>query len=154
MRLIWQGIGLGLAALVLLAFACANFAREWDFGSRAVVVQAEVTGRDIGSTSRRTAYSVMLGFDLQGQRYQVAARVKRSAYLTLQDGDAATIRVDPDNPRVFVWHGTLYAGWALAQAMAGLAVMALAVLSILTGVSERRTGRKGWRGAAFPWLAE
>lgn len=144
-------MGLGLAALVLLVLGCLNFYNEWDFGNRAVAVQATVAVRDVGIGTRRhrSDYRVQLRFDLAGQSLQVWARMSRSAWLQIKVGQAVDLRVDPDTPRIFEWHGTVYALWGLVQAMAGLVFAALTALSVWAGRGPAR-----WRGAAFPWLAD
>lgn len=155
MRMILQGWLLVAAALICLTASGIQFYAEWDFGTRAVAVQATVTDRDIDISGRRhrTQYSVDLSFDLNGP-HMVRAIVPRSRYLTLRDGDKLTLRVDPDTPRIFTLGGPIYALWGLIWAMVAMCLAVLSALSFATARHWRQTGVQGWTGAAFPWLAD
>ena len=160
MRMFWQGWGLALAAVLFLVASGAEFWAEWDFGNRAVAVEARVTGKDLGIAPRRrsmqnpTLYQVELAFDLGGQRHAVRARVSRSQYLAFGDGDRVDIMVDPDTPRLFEWHSTLYAFWGLIWAVVGMCLAAVAALSFATARRWKATGVESWTGVAFPMLRE
>jgi hypothetical protein len=74
MRMIWQEIGFGLAALMLITLPCLNFYNEWDFANRSVEVHATITARDVGVTIRKRSgarYKVQLRFDLGGHHHEV-----------------------------------------------------------------------------------
>ena len=135
MRLIWQGGGLALAAMICFIASGWAFYAEVDFGRRQIEVPARIERLTTHTTQKRTGARSMATFAFtlpDGTKRRAVRRVSTVFSFQHHVGERLTLYVDPADPAIFEINRDEYSSKGLIFGVIGFAAAALSVLSFGT----------------------